>query len=254
MIWPKLVQETSAASLLHSVPPGDDFTFKILLRVNRVNRALLGLFPAVYHYTFGLRVSVSCSRRVDVSQNKLPCPSSWWWRNTSGGDGAPRWCVFNSFWSDEASWLRGMSYTRVWIHREVLDSKIHSVLVLGVLIGSVSNNTNTEYRQSYSLICIWMKIHQTESFAYLCEFSLPSAPSLHTCSGFYKHFVWHLHIFIRFHCSACFNKRKRQPRRFASVSPCVQKTTQPVWTPICLTVRQRFIWAIWTLVRVTVGS
>lgn len=148
----------------------------------------------------------------------------------------------------------GMSYTRVWIHREVLDSKIHSVLVLGVLIGSVSNNTNIEFRQSYSLICIWMKIHQTESFAYLCEFSLPSAPSLRACSGFYKHFVWHLHIFIRFHCSACFNKRKRQPRRFASVSPCVQKTTQPVWTPICLTVRQRFIWAIWTLVRVTVGS
>lgn len=67
----------------------------------------------------------------------------------------------------------GMSYTRVWIHREVLDSKIHSVLVLGVLIGSVSNNTNTEYRQSYSLICIWMKIHQTESFAYLCEFICP---------------------------------------------------------------------------------
>lgn len=107
VIWPKLVQETSAASLLHSVPPGDDFTFKILLRVNRVNRALLGLFSAVYHYSFGLRVSVSCSRRVNVSQNKLPCPSSWWWRNTSGGDGAPRWCVFNSFWSDEASWLGG---------------------------------------------------------------------------------------------------------------------------------------------------
>lgn len=127
----------------------------------------------MYHYTFGLRVSVSCSRRVNVSQNKLPCPSSWWWRNTSGGDGAPRWCVFNSFWSDEASWLRGMSYTRVWIHREVLDSKIHSVLVLGVLIGSVSNNTNTEYCQSYSLICIWMKIHQTESFVYLCEFICP---------------------------------------------------------------------------------
>lgn len=55
MIGPKLVQETSAASLLHSAPsaPEDDFIFKILLRVNR---ALLGPFSAVYHYTFGLRV------------------------------------------------------------------------------------------------------------------------------------------------------------------------------------------------------
>ena len=156
-----------------------------------------------------------------MSQNKLPCPSSWWWRDASGGDGVPRWCVFNSFWSDEASWLRGMSYTAVWIHREVLDSKIHSVLVLRVLIGSVSNNTNIEYRQSYTLICIWMKIHQTESFAYLCEFNLPSSPSLRTCSSFYKHFVWYLHIFIHFHCSSCTNKRKRQPRRFVSASPCV---------------------------------